>query len=74
LFSLVLRFTKTERGCERGCEKRWEGERKQNLEPPLAFFLSPFSCLALYKDRGNVEEKVRERVRGRHAGRESFSE
>jgi len=49
-------------------------EREKKILSHLAFFLSPFSCLALYKDRGNVEEKVGERVRGRHAGRESFSE
>ena len=60
-------------GAREGARKGGR-EREREILSHLAFFLSTFSCLALYKDRGNVEEKVGERVRGRHAGRESFSE
>ena len=60
-------------GASEGARKGGR-EREKKILSHLAFFLSTFSCLALYKDRGSVEERVGERVRGRHAGRESFSE
>jgi len=69
-----LALYKDKRAGAREEARKGGREREREILSHLAFFLGTFSCLALYKDRGSVEERVGERVRGRHAGRESFSE